>query len=325
MIYGIYKATICGFDTDGRFIGNFDEIPTKAIVYSMFADSDFNGDYTPLEYLYWAIEKTHYRNLEKSVMRGIHSEHAFTRQFRIFMERWGRCSMDGDLLKEAVRRSDMFSKAQRILNSTSLRFDDVEYPNKYLYGTVSGRFTNVSGKRNLLAISKADKARVRSSYGRFVHLDMKAFHFNILKRVYSIDVPERPYDYIVDKLGVSRDEAKTMCLRWMNSDEFSSSAPNFIRSIWSLRDSRGMTAKEFNYEIQTEENRLMCEIITRLDSLLTRLGLNFSICNYCYDSITIDCDYRASEVIRSLLTEEKYYAKVLGGFPFTFDIKEDFF
>ena len=257
MVYGVYENTICGFNLNGCFVGIFTEIPHNAVVYPAFADSSFKVDCIHLEYLYWAIERTHYRNLERSVMQGIYSEHAFTRQFRIFIERWGRCSLDSEFMDEAMRRHSLFSDAQEVLNSTSIQFDKDVSRNKYLYGTVSGRFTNVSGKKNLLAISKEDKKRIVSSYGYFIHIDMKAFHFNILKEEFSVTVPESPYDWLVTKLNVTRKEAKVMCLRWMNSDEtrkLYNSAPKFIREIWACRKTLNMDARQFNYELQTREN-----------------------------------------------------------------------
>lgn len=325
MIYGIYKDRICGFDLEGRFVANFDSIPPQSIVYSTFSDIGFPNYCVSFEYLYWSIERTHYRNLERNVMRNIYSEHAFTRQFRQFLEHWGRCSLDESLVNNAMRIHGLFHDAQTILNANSINVDGSSIPNRYLYGTASGRFTNVSGKRNLLALSKEDKGKIKPRLGYFAHLDMKAFHFNIIRNLYGIEVPDEPYDYVAREMGVDRNAAKLLCLRWMNSDERSFNAPKFIKDVWNLQDSFGFNAKQFNYKLQMEENRTMCEIIVTLHSLLNSLGLKFAICNYCYDSISIDCSYKASKVISSLFSNSKYYSNVVNGYPFTFELKKGIF
>ena len=319
MIYGVYENIICCFEESGKFICNVDEIPDGAVVYYKFSDITLIGNFIALEYLFWEIEKTHYRVEELSIMKGIYCEHSFTRQFRKFLEQWGRCCIADDILERAQAYHNMFYDAQVVLNRSSITIGSTTYKNKYLFGTVSGRFTNVSNRRNLLAISKDDKKSVVPEYGHFVQIDMKAFHFNIIRLFYGIDIPVSPYDWLVDRLGCTRKEAKLMCLKWMNSD-YKGSAPEFIKKIRRLQVEKGLSAKEFNYELQTKENELMCRFIVNIDKVLHLLNLEYSICNYCYDSLTIDCSKRTVDVIKKILGNDVHRIKIMGKYPFTLEI-----
>lgn len=210
--------------------------------------------------------------------------------------------------------NELFSKYHSIYKSNSL--NNVIYTYYNLYNNTT-RPTNSFNNINFLSLTKDSKKHIIPRNNILIEFDFKEYHPRIIAKLSGFNINEESiYEYIKEKLSITREEAKKLTFKqlyggiedeYLNIDFFKNVSEftdlkwneyqtnKFLKTLGnkSIKIEDENKNKLLNYYIQSSETYYNVLLMDKINKIL--INKNSKLIHYTYDSFLFDVNLDEKE------------------------------